>query len=277
MEIIDIEKVQKVAIEILFDIVDVCEKNNIEYYLFYGSLLGAVRHKGIIPWDDDIDIAMDRENFYRFLEIAPKELSPNNDITIIGDREWLPELKIGRKNTIYCLKEAQDLKIASEITVDVFLMDYIKEMRASTAAIKSKLRNLLRLCSLPWDEKRLIMINIDKSAHHNKWLYKSGLYCMHVLRAIFGERGLDRFIYRLYVDESHNSKKMACASFDDYTFPADYKIIKIPFEGRLLSVPDCYDEILKKNYGNYMQFPPENERYKKHIKDWILKIDDSIE
>lgn len=84
MNLNELKTVQKIMKETLFDIIDVCEKYEIEYFLMYGTLLGAVRHQGIIPWDDDIDIGMTRNNYNKFLEVASKELEGKYTIRIMG-------------------------------------------------------------------------------------------------------------------------------------------------------------------------------------------------
>ena len=74
MKVESLNKLHKTEVEILKRIVCICEKNNFEYYMVGGTLLGAVRHKGFIPWDDDLDIAMPREDYNSFLNIAQSEL-----------------------------------------------------------------------------------------------------------------------------------------------------------------------------------------------------------
>ena len=71
----DLDKVKKIELEVLDYFVDICKKNKLTYYLFWGTLLGAIRHNGFIPWDDDIDVVMPPEDYLRFLEIMACEKS----------------------------------------------------------------------------------------------------------------------------------------------------------------------------------------------------------
>lgn len=96
---------------------------------------------------------------------------------------------------------------------------------------------------------------------------------MHLVYVLFGEDALNKIIYQIYVDKTRSSGKLACALFDNYTYSAQYKIIKLPFEGRMLNSLDSYDEILRKEYGNYMELPPADKRYPQHIEEYILKVD----
>ena len=88
MDLIERRKiVQDISRDVLKDVIAFCEKHDIEYFMIFGSLLGVIRHKGMIPWDDDIDVAMTRENYNRFLACVKqdgKELLARNHVKING-------------------------------------------------------------------------------------------------------------------------------------------------------------------------------------------------
>lgn len=271
----DFTRIQHIALDILKDIVDVCDRNGIDYILYYGSLLGAVRHKGIIPWDNDIDIAMTRDNYEQFLKVAPQQLSSKNRINIMGSK-WMSELKIGRKGTKYCLNFAQDLDIMNQVAVDIFRIDYIRPYVLNWLPVLDPFKNLLRHAKLSWDEKRLLFRCIDRSTHRFKWVYKFALASLHILRLVFTESGLDWAIHKLFVDTSYTSPHLGIIQnpLKHRPWPASFKYITMPFNDMIVKAPDCYDLLLRGHYGDYMKLPPEDKRYPSHLEDWILEVEE---
>ncbi len=133
MELSEARKIQEVAYDILLEIDRICKENNIEYTLACGTALGAVRHQGFIPWDDDLDISMTRENYERFVQVLPTSLK--NDYyyhCFETDKRYnvlLPTMKVRKKNT-YIQEANKFLKHGCDgdgLFVDVFVYDQISE------------------------------------------------------------------------------------------------------------------------------------------------------
>ena len=127
---IDIKHLQRVLLGMAKDLDKFCRENNIEYYLIGGSAIGAIRHKGFIPWDDDFDIAMTHDNYMRFIELAPQKLNLEKYVVQVGDKDWaLLFTKIKLKETV--CKEVEDNGPSQNdcqgIYIDIFPLDNVSD------------------------------------------------------------------------------------------------------------------------------------------------------
>ena len=128
MENNELRKLQHVELDILKEVVRICKKNKITFYMAEGSLLGAMRHQGFIPWDDDLDIAMLRSDYEKFLKIAPKEISKKYEIqhqTTIKNY-WSPFIKVRHlDNSKYAQKHIAHLTNHNGPLLDIFPIDNV--------------------------------------------------------------------------------------------------------------------------------------------------------
>ncbi|MEQ3307443.1 LicD family protein [Fusobacterium varium] len=238
-----LKKMQFLENEILDFIVKICSENNLKYWLDFGTLLGAVRHQGFIPWDDDIDIAMQREDYKKFQNFFSNYDSDGRfDIIFYEDKF----LKVIDKKSYVIDEKGEKINIF----VDIFPFDYysnkilinfidkffieIHKYKTNKTFIKS-LKN--------------IFINLRKE------IYKK------VLKKIFIKKRLTFSERKLYMGRAVETNFKINILRIDEIFP----LSKLEFENKLYNVPKQYDKYLKKIYGNYMKFPPENERHTHQI------------
>ena len=265
---VTVRDVQEVLLVILKDIDAVCRRHDIPYWLNGGSALGAVRHKGFIPWDDDADIAMMREDFNRFIE-AMKEDCPDQYVfqCFATDDRYnvlIPGMKIRMKGTY--LKEVNFLLSnrctgydgCDGIFVDVFVYDYVSpdKFRDLPPRLLNQLLmvpeviadNLLHIN--PIGIKKLIMKNTIAYGRRNE--KKHSDYIGFDLTWVW-KNPMKPFIFR----------------YEDI-FPVQY----VPFEDTKLPIAHHPHEFLTMGIGkDYMKLPPEDKRMAKHIVDIKLKED----
>lgn len=253
-----LEQLHKHELEIMDEFVKICNKYNLTYFLYGGTLLGAVRHKGFIPWDDDLDLAMPRKDYEKFIEVAKNELNSKFELDNYHTNKlcYLNFSKIRNKNTILVQDFQKDnYEGPKGIWIDIFPLDNAKKE-------EGKLQSL-----------RIIFIKAMRSIAH----YKSNIYLGNnkiklkkVLGKIFGIIPLNTLLSIQDTLMKKNAKKeteyfISIASQYNYKKQTMKKDIFIPakeleFEGRKYKVPNNYTYFLERIYGDYMKLPPKEKR-----------------
>ena len=261
-------EIKQIQLELLEDINMFCQAENIRYSLAYGTLLGAVRHKGFIPWDDDIDIFMPRPDYDRFLQTYKSEADYILDLST-SNVCVETFAKVCRKNTIMV-----DLRLGRSlwgINVDVFPIDGAPEegLEDRFAQMERKREWISRLC--PFYK----VVGKDKLL----WFFK---YCLKRLRyPHFGNcAGIKAGINADLRSRSFHGSPLAGAYFGDdgirEFMPSDWfkEYMTLEFEGKPYSVLSHYHEYLSRLFGDYMQLPPAEQRVARHEYDSYLLEND---
>ena len=258
-----LRKVQLTQLEIAKEIKRVCEENDIRYFLADGSFLGAVRHQGFIPWDDDMDFGMMRSDYERFCRIAPQKLKPEYCLqTWDTDPNYaLPFGKVMKRNTVYLENKKTRRLQENGFYVDIFPFDYVPEDPRERADMAKKLLQIYRVKLMksgykPWMENEKII-----------WKKRIG-YLYYQFQALFNsQEDLARAYDMLAASVLHSSvvcEQSALSRPDYYDLHileefADYSFEDTTFRG----VKD-YDGYLTALYGSYMELPPEDQRENRH-------------
>lgn len=254
METQTIKDVQNKILEIMKYVDEICRKNNIKYYIMGGTALGAIRHKGFIPWDDDLDIFMTYENFSKFKKILEKE--KNNKYII---QEWktnnkyLEYAKVRMNNTTFIEKNLINMKnLHHGIYIDIMILHKCPNNIKIQKRIfyKSKIVTFIGLCQRNWKPKNnmqrmlKIIFSILPKKQISKYLYNE-IYKYDNLR--------EDYSYCYYITKANFEQGL----FDRKIFDTNKEI---EFEGVNLLCPNEIKEYLKIRYGDYMKLPSEEER-----------------
>jgi len=261
---INVKEVQEIQLEILLELDRICKKHSIHYILYGGTLLGAVRHKGFIPWDDDLDVAMYRDDFERFLSIAKKEMGNDFFLQTFETDPHFPPLfaKIRKNGTILRQINHAELDMHHGVPIDVFPYDEIKTggMTSTILPTFSNALNVFKNILIHYEtERRVGPLNFGGAvAAINKRL-----------KIIIN--GLAKS------QNGHGNEYLTCLTFEIHRWKSrlirkeDFFVaIDMEFEGHLFPVPRNYDEILKNVYGDYMKMPSRDERKPSH---GVVEID----
>lgn len=247
MEKSELAKLHTTEKEILDEFVRICDAHSLNYCLIAGTLLGAVRHRGFIPWDDDIDVAMPREDFMRFIDVANYELDKKFFLqSTYTDKNWFRIFaKIRMKNTVFLESGRENFSENDGIFIDIFPLDCGNKHGQIYEKLKNKYVNIIKgHIRMAYHE---IPINFSHSILQifplevfikirDSWFKKEGNY---------------------YISYGSN-----CGTLKQ-TMPKEWyePYAMLEFEGDRYKVPGQYDKVLSKLYGNnYMELPPEDKR-----------------
>lgn len=253
---------------ILKDFIRICEENNLTYYMYAGSLLGAVRHNGFIPWDDDLDVIMFRDDFEKFKKIFIA--SENDKYELLcneTEKDYFHLLaKLMLKGTRFEESWVSQVDFHVGINMDIFVLDDLAEgkFKRSYQLKRSFVYNKLLIMS---------KVRLDNLPFIQKVVSHAGYYVLKLFRvkpSSLNRRCLN-FLKKYKNPDAEHVFDISATSKEYHQIfrKADFKsVAKVKFEDIEVNAPINYDFILTSLYGDYMQLPPEEDRYN-HITETL--------
>lgn len=256
-----LKHLQSLELKILKEFIKICEDNDLTYYMYAGSLLGTIRHQGFIPWDDDLDVIMFRDDFEKFKKIFMT--NPHEKIKLLScetEEDYFHLLsKLTLKDTLFEEKWVSQVNFHIGVNMDIFVLDDLSDnnLKRSYQLKKSFLYNKLLIMS---------KIKLDDLPFLSKLITHTGYYILN----LFGIK--PRWLNKRCLNFLKKYKNPNCEFVFDISATAEEypqifnkkefkKVQKAKFEDIEVNVPANYDEILKSLYGDYMKLPPEEDRY----------------
>lgn len=266
---------QKEILKVFKEVKKICDKHNLRYYAIGGTCIGAARHKGFIPWDDDLDIAMPYKDYLKFYEIAKRELSEQYDVYMLQERKstYYTFMKVHDKSTTFIEKTEFGYPDAYKgVFVDIMPMNGVPGNESLKNKHVQKLRNYLRLNSY----RR--MYAFENKVQHNpvKVLYAK---LVHVLGPYdYWSKKWEKAILQYDFDESENTGYTWSPNFSQkLVFSKEWfqESVDLPFEDTTIRCPVGYDKMLTKQFGDYMTPPPKEKQIGHHFA--VIDFENSYE
>ena len=257
------EEIQQSLIKLLLEFQIICRKNNLKFYLSGGTLLGAIRHKGFIPWDDDIDISMPRGDYEKLCHL----LKDNSSLVYQDNGLPLPYAKYVNRNIFIDMKY-QDSEASKYLWIDIFPLDGFPESEKDTLAILNKMKLFRRLYAFIYANKDQGRTFIRKTLKKYIIPIFNFLFKKHILKQFY--KDCTKYPYTI-------SKYVGAVSWGLYGIGE--KVIKselekevlVEFESHIFPTYGCWDTYLRGLYNNYMELPPIEKRVNHSFTAWTIE------
>jgi lipopolysaccharide cholinephosphotransferase len=262
-----LDEIRVIQLEMLNDFHEFCNINNLRYFLDAGTLIGAIRHNGFIPWDDDVDVAMPRKDYDRFIEIAQKGYK--NSILHLPLDSIESYLKILDKRTVL-IESPNSINRIIGVYIDVYPKDGIKNL-GFLSEVQCKLVELLllknyfnKVCIKTWPKKESLLKRfiafVGKLITFDKDLE------LKIALKICKIHTFDESKYSATIESGGMKNCVQKKDIDKYALHQ--------FENLLLNIPTGFNVYLEKLYGNYMTLPPPSQRKSHHDFIAFMRTDD---
>lgn len=262
-----LRQAQLKMLDMLQHIDAVCQRHQLDYWLEGGTLLGAIRHQGFIPWDDDLDISMPRDSFLRFMEVAPQELPKYMWLqTAKTDKGYFnlsAPLKVrDLKSRFIEVHEQGNEPYQQGIFIDVFVYDKMDADTRKRKRDKWLAKKIQRLLSHKYS--RLAM------GHH------ANIY--QILSRLFSQKNLEKKLQDI-IHQANSSESpywgygYDCVNRNLLHYEDIYPLKRCRFETAEFNIAQRSERILTQLFGDYMELPPVHQRVMKHCRELIPELD----
>ena len=251
----DLKKLHEVQVEILKDIDKFCQEHNITYFLIAGTLLGAVRHKGFIPWDDDIDIGMLRSDYEKFIKTYPSDKNNKYFVQTLetDSNYWHSYAKIRKKNTFMNEAKIASLNLNKEIFVDLFPFDNVKDGGYDKIKYRANIIKVIR--ESIYVKRKIITLRDCR------------IKFLSAIFLIFPVKTLYKFQKKLMMKYDKIETTNVACYIGEYQTRNEYlkKDVFLPvkkqeFAGEMFNAINKPEVYLEQIYGDYMKLPPKEKR-----------------
>ena len=273
-----VRKIQRVELDIFKAFKAICEKHNLRYFAIGGTCIGAIRHKGFIPWDDDMDVAMPYEDYVKFFEVAPDELPDYlvaRDFLAQSSRYFWGAFYRKIHNIKTAFIEAHNLNHKDDfggIFIDIFPINGLPRGKLRQKIFIFIVR-MLRKCDfvLRYElhetlKKKLFLLFTRKVPFY----YFANLIKNIVSKYKFDFSDKIIFPWRSLPGDPQGKYYKSIFYYEDFE-----NYLEVPFEDTTMRVPVGYDRYLTMDFGDYMQLPPEEERISSHSQGGIIDFERS--